>query len=143
MSSQSVRTAVFGAVEALANPWPVFDLSQYESIDDILPNVLSETVLIQYIVADDQVQNIAGEGNQGWEETGSITIHMVVPTGFDSDPVVDKGDQIRIGLRGRRIAPDILIESCSPFVDFGVGGGINGAVHQWASNLFYSRRDCG
>ena len=143
MSSQTVRQAINTAVETLASPWPLYDLSDYNSIDDVLPDVLSETVFIQYVIADDEMQTIGGEGNQGWEETGTATIMLVVPTGFESDPIVTKGDAIRIGIRGTRPASDILIESCSPFVDFGGAMGVNGAWHGWNANLFYSRRDCG
>lgn len=142
MSSKDVRDSINTAVTALASPWPTFDLSDYVSLEEVLSTISSEAVLIQYVVADDLMQTIGGEGNQGWEETGSVTIHLIVPTGFPSDSAVNKGDQIRYGIRGRRVAPDVLIESCSPFVDFGVGG-INGSIHNWSANLFYSRRDCG
>lgn len=144
MSSEAVRTALLAAVTPLASPWPVYDLSDYLTIEQVMDTVQTEAVLLQYVVADDELITIGGQGNQGWEETGTVTIHLVVPTGFPSDTVVEKGDDIRVGLRGYRIAPDTVVESCSPFVDFGAGGiGVNGALHGWASQLFYSRRDCG
>jgi len=142
MSSSEVRQAINTEVTTLASPWPVFDISDYTTLAEVLDSLSGEAVLVQYVVADDQMQTIGGEGNQGWEETGTVVIHLIGPTGFSSDSSVSKGDSIRNGIRGRRVAPDILIESCSPFVDFG-GSGVNGAIHTWSANLFYSRRDCG
>ena len=142
MSSLEVRQALNAAVASLAAPWQVFDMSEYHDLDEILTTNKAEVVLVQYVIAGDDMQTIGGDGNQGWEETGSVTLMMAVPTGFASESVVQKGDTIRKGLRGRRISGDTLVESCTPFVDFGAGG-VNGAVHLWASNLFYSRRDCG
>lgn len=144
MSSEAVRDALKAAITPLADPWPVYDLSDYLSIEQVMDTVSTEAVLLQYVVADDEVQTIGGEGNQGWEETGTVTVHLILPTGFTSDAAVDKGDTIRLGLRGSRIASDTVVESMSPFVDFGAGGiGVNGALHGWASQLFYYRRDCG
>lgn len=143
MSSLAARNAINTTLETLAAPWPVYDLSDYQSLDAVLPAIDSESVLVQYVASDDDMQTIGGEGNQGWEETGTVTIHLVVPTGFASDPTVIKGDEIRTGIRGSRLADGVLVESCSPFVDFGGGLGIDGAWHGWAANLFYSRNDCG
>lgn len=143
MSSPEVRQALNAVIETLAAPWDVFDMSDYYNLEEVLSFNKAEVVLIQYVVAGDDIQTIGGEGNQGWEETGSVTLTLAVPTGFSSDSVVSKGDTIQKGIRGRRIAPDVVVESCTPFVDFGGGGGVNGAVHLWSANLFYSRRDCG
>lgn len=143
MSSLEVRQAINAEVSSLAAPLPVFDLSNFQSINDVIPDMTSESVLLQYVASDDVVQTIGGEGNQGWEETGTVVIHIIVPTGFESSPVVSKGDEIRTGIRGRRLTSDVVVESCSPFVDFGGGIGVNGAVHGWAANLFYYRRTCG
>ena len=144
MSSALVRDAINAALTPLAAPWPVFDLSDYETIEQVLPDISANAVLVQYVVADDLMQTIGGEGNQGWEESGSVVVHLVLPTGFASNEAVNKGDEIRVGMRGRRLTSEIVIESCSPFVDFGGGGfGVNGAVHGWAANMFYTRNTCG
>jgi hypothetical protein len=144
MTSRLARGAIEAAVTEVALPWPVFDLSDYNSLEEILPSISAESVLLQYIVSDDLMQTIGGEFNQGWEESGTVAIHLIVPTGFDSSSVVDKGDEIRIGLRGRRLADGVVIESCTPFTDFGGGGfGVNGSVHGWAANLYYTRHMCG
>ena len=142
MSSKVVRDALNQAMTTLAAPYPVFDLSDYVSLDEVLASISSNSVLMQYVVAGDDMVDIGGEGNQGWEETGSVAVHIVTPTGFASGPVVTKGDEIRVGIRGRRLAGDVLVESCTPFTDFGAGG-VNGATHTWVANLFYSRRVCG
>jgi hypothetical protein len=144
MSSQAARTAILAAITPLASPWPVYNASDYNEFEEIMNGVSAEVVVVQFMASDDQLQSIGGEGNQCWEETGNAIIHMLVPTGFDSGPVVDKGDTIREGLRGSRIANDVVIESVSPFVDFGGAvQGVNGPVHGWTSNAFYERRSHG
>ena len=147
MSSLDVRQAITAAVTAAAAPLPVFDLSDYTSLEEALPDAgdpTTEAILVQYVTSSEVMASIGGEGNQGWEQTGTVVIHYITPTGFESDPVVTKGDEIREALRGRRVGGNITIESCEPFTDFGVGVGLyGGAWHGWASNLFYTRRDCG
>ncbi len=144
MSSKLARNAIKDAVTTVATPWPVFDLSDYYSLEEILPNISAESVIVQYVSSDDLIQTIGSEFNQGWEESGSVVVHLIVPTGFNSITVIDKGDEIRIGLRGRRLSDGVVIESCTPFTDFGGGGfGVNGSVHGWAANLYYTRHTCG
>ncbi|MDJ0792262.1 MAG: hypothetical protein QNJ71_10235 [Acidimicrobiia bacterium] len=145
MSSLDVRQAIEAAVVAAAAPIDVFDLSDYVTLEDVLTDVEDQAILIQYVTADETMMSIGGEGNQGWRQDGTVVLHYVVPTGFESGPVVTKGDEIREALRGRRLGGNITIESCDPFTDFGAGstGLYGGAWKGWASNLFYSRRDCG
>lgn len=144
MSSGLARQAITGEVTTLANPWPTFDLSDYQTIEEVLPNISATSVIVQYVVSDDTLQSIGGEGNQGWEESGTATIHLLVPTGISSDSAVSKGDEIRLGIRGKRLSNGVVVESCSPFVDFGGGAfGVNGSVHSWAANIYYTRYTCG
>lgn len=143
MSSQAVRTAINDAITVLADPWLVYDLSDYNSIEEILTTITTQAVLIQYVASDDNLQTIGGEGNQGWEETGTAVIHLLVPTGFDSSPTIIKGETIQKGMRGRRLTTDIVVESMAPFVDFSGAIGVDGAVHGFASSLFYTNRNCG
>jgi hypothetical protein len=143
MSSQEVRTAIIDAITPLVAPWPVFNVSDYQDIEEILLGINAQTVLVQFVVANETQQNIAGEGNQGWEEDGSTVIHLIVPTGFDSTPVIVKGEEIQKGMRGKRLPNGVTIETMSPFVDFSGSIGVDGAVHGFASSLFYNRRDCG
>jgi hypothetical protein len=142
MSSQAARTAIIDAITPLADPLLVYNLSDYVSLEEVLTNITGQAVLIQFVVAEDNIQTIGGEGNQGYEETGTAVIHLIVPTGFDSSPVVAKGDSIRLGLRGRRLSDAVTVESMAPFVDFS-SIGVDGAVHGYSSSLFYNRRDCG
>jgi hypothetical protein len=143
MSSEAVRTAINAAVAAAAAPWPTFDLSDYNTFAEVLPEIDTQAVLIQYIIAEDTQMNIASYGNQGWEETGSVSLHMVTPTGFASAPLIDKGDELRLALRGVRLG-QVVIESVAPFVDFGAGStGIEGAWKSFTTSLIYYSRDCG
>lgn len=142
MASLEVRNAVKAAVTSAASPIDVFDLSDYVTLDECLGDVTSEAVLIQYIASDENIQTIGGYGNQGYEETDSVALHYMVPTGFDSSPTVATGDSIREDLRGQRLTSDITVESVSPFIDM-PSGLYGGAWHGWVSNLFIVRRDCG
>ena len=142
MASLEVRNAVKAAVISAASPIDVFDLSDYISLDECLGDVDSQAVLIQYIASDENIQTIGGYGNQGYEETDSVALHYMVPTGFDSSPSVATGDSIREDLRGQRLTSDITVESVSPFIDM-PSGLYGGAWHGWVSNLFIVRRDCG
>lgn len=144
MSSEAVRTEINAAIAAAAVPWPIFDLSDYLSLEEVLTEISTEAVLVQYIISDEEVKTISGEGNQGWEETGTVVVHLITPTGWASGPSITKGDSIRRALRGQRLPQSITIESMSPFVDFGSNSvGIDGSVHGYSSPLFYIRRDCG
>lgn len=145
MSSLEVRTAITDAVTTAATPLPVFDLSDFVTLEDCLGDIDSKCILIQYITSSERIASIGGEGNQGWEEDGSVVLHFVVPTGFESDPIVAEGDNIRTQLRGKRLTPDLTVEACEPFTDFGAGStGLYGAAwHGWASNLYYVNRKCG
>ena len=145
MSSLEVREAINTAVAAAAAPWPVFNLSDFITLEEALGEYDSESILIQYITAGEFIASIGGENNNGWEEDGTVVLHMVVPTGFASTPTVTKGDEIRNALKGKRLTSQITIESCEPFTDFGGGatGLYSGAWHGWASNLYYVRRSCG
>lgn len=144
MSSNPVRQAINDAVAIAAAPWLTYDLSDFVTMDEALSDIDSTVILIQYTASGDNIVTIGGEGNQGYEETGSVVLHMIVPTGFDSEPTVEKGDTIRLALRGRRLDNDTTVEQFDPFTDFGIGSGLYpGAWHGWATNLYYSRRDCG
>lgn len=144
MSSTVVRQAIDAAVTTAAAPLPVYDLSDYLSSEDVLSKIDSQAVLIQYVTADEQQQNIGGEGNQGWMEEGTVVLHLVTPSGFESEPITTQGDTIREALRGKRIDPKIVIESCSPFVDMGSAIGLSGGAWKgWSANLFYEKTDCG
>ena len=142
MASLDVRNAVKAAVISAASPIDVFDLSDYVTLEECLGDVDSQAVLIQYIASDENIQTIGGYGNQGYEETDSVALHYMVPTGFDSSPTVATGDSIREDLRGQRLTSDITVESVSPFIDM-PSGLYGGAWHGWVSNLFIVRRDCG
>lgn len=129
------------AVTTAASPIDTFDLSDYITLEDALGDVDSQAVLIQYIAADEIPVTIGGAGSNGYEETDSVALHYIVPTGFDSDPAVIQSDTIREALRGQRLTPEIVVESMSPFIDM-PDGLYAGAWKAWVSNLFIVRRDC-
>lgn len=142
MASLEVRTAINAAVTAAAAPIDTFDLSDFVTLEDALSQVDSQAVLVQYTASGEIMVTIGNPGNQGYEESGSVALHLVVPTGFDSSPTVTTGDAIREALRGQRLTPEIVVESVDPFIDM-PSGLYGGAWHSWVSNLFYVRRDCG
>jgi hypothetical protein len=145
MASEDTRTAINAAVVAAASPTPVFDLSDYVTLDDALAEIDSEAVLIQYTTSGERAQSVGGPGSTGWEEDGTVTLHLVVPTGFASAPAIQKGDSIRLALRGQRVSPSVTIESADPFIDFGSGasGLYGGSFKGYASNCYYVNRTCG
>lgn len=142
MSSRQARDAITSAVEAAADPLDVYDLSNYVTLDDCLGEIDSEAVMVQYNAASEEMVTIGGYKNQGYEETGSVSIIYIVPTGFDSDPTVDRCDDIRESLRGSRLTENVIIETVDPFTDMPAGL-YGGRFHAWVSNLFYSKHDCG
>ena len=142
MSSGVVRDALRTALETVASPWPVFDISDYVSFDDVLGNVDERAVLIQHVASDETPTTVAGGSLHGWSEDSSPVIHLVVASGFDAAPVVQKGDEIREALRGTRLTDEIVIQSFAPFVDF-AGLGLYGTAWKgWSANVFINRRDC-
>lgn len=144
MSSLAVRNAIKAAVEAAAGAIPVRDLSDYVELKDALADINSQAVLIQYTASDERVECIGGANTAQWEEDGTVVLHLVVPTGFDSAPVVTQGDAIKSVLRGQRLGTSITIESCSPFTDFGGATGLyGGAWKGWAANLYYTSHSSG
>lgn len=146
MSSGPARVAITAAVEAAAAPLslPVLDISDFVSLEDALPANDSAAILIQFATADERVVAIGGENDRHWEEDGTVVLHLVVNSGFDSAMQLIQGEAIRVALRGTR-HDDVTIESCSPFSDFSAGasGLYGGTWKGWAANLYYVRRDCG
>jgi hypothetical protein len=142
VASLEVRDAVKAAVEAAASPLPVFDLSDYVTLDDALGEIDSQAVLIQYNTSTELGVSIGGPGSIGYEESDSVALHLMVPTGFASSPTVGTGDSIREQLRGQRLTSDITVEAIDPFIDM-PSGLYGGAWHAWVTNMFIVRRDCG
>lgn len=144
MSSPEVRQSINAAVAA-ATTLPVFDLSDYLTLDEVLNSISSKAVLIQYIVAGERFQSVGSPGTAGWEEDGVVVIHYVVPSGFASTTDLQDADALRLSLRGQRLNPNVHIEAVEPFTDFGGDAtGMYGAAYKgYASNLYYVNRTCG
>jgi hypothetical protein len=141
VASQEVRTAVMAAVTTAASPIDVFNLSDYLDLEEVLGEIDSQAVLVQFITSNEDMVTIGGPGGQGFEENDGVALHYMTPTGFDSTPAVTTGDSIREQLRGQRLTDQITVESISPFTDM-PSGLYGGSFKGWVSNLFIVRRDC-
>ena len=144
MSSPEVRQSINGAVAA-ASPIPVYDLSDYLTLDEVLGSISSKAVLVQYVTSGERFASVGSPGTAGWEEDGIVVLHYVVPSGFGSTTDLNDADAIRLALRGQRLSPNVTIESVEPFTDFGGDAtGLYGAAYKgYASNLYYVNRTCG
>lgn len=144
MSSPEVRQAINDAVTA-ASAVPVYDMSDYLTLDEVLGSIDSKAVLVQYVAAGERFASVGSPGTAGWEEDGAVVLHYMVPSGFDSTNDLADAEVIRLALRGQRIAPSVTIESIDPFTDFGGDAtGLYGAAYKgYAANLYYVNRTCG
>lgn len=142
MSSPAIRQAILAEVNRLVAPLPVFNLSDYVSVSDLPVNTTDECLLVDFASAGDRMVTIGGDGNQGWEENGSVALHWLSPTGFDSNPILAKADVLRLSLRGRRLGR-IVIESIEPFMDSGSPVDIDGGWKGYSSLLYYVHNSCG
>lgn len=142
MSSPAIRTAITAEVVRLVPSLQVFDLSDYYSISDLPVNSTGEAILLDFVASSDRMVAIGGEGNQCWEEDGTVAIHWLCPTGFMSGPILTKCDQLRRALRGRRLGR-IVIESVEPFADSGSPVDLDGGWTGFSSLLSYQHNSCG
>ena len=143
MSTPAVRTAILAAINAaVPTGMAVFNLSDYTSISDLPLNTTQEALLVDFVAASENMTTIAGEGNQGWAEDGTVAITWIAPTGFTSGPILTKAEALRVALRGRRLNK-IVLESVEPFRDSGSQVGVNGPWTGFGSLINYTRHDCG
>ena len=130
-------TTLMGAV-------PVFDLSDFTDLASLPQNDTGPMVLLQFVGASDDMTTIGGEGNQGWEEQGSVAIHYLIPTGFAKTTHITAMEAARVALRGRRLGNDVVIRSVTPFSDqISAAVRIDGGWHGWAAYVSYYRHVCG
>ena len=144
MSSPQVRSAVMSVLNGTFPTLFIRDLSSYSSIDDLPSNSTGVVLLVQFNGGDEGMINIAGEGNQGWEERGSIALHYLIPTGFDFTPSLSQMEAIRLSLRGMRLQDSVVIESAVPFTDqISNALSLDGGWQGWVSYVSYTRYVCG
>lgn len=145
MTSGAIRAAFLAAVETAAAPMAVYDLSDYLDLEDVLPAIDTEAVLIQHVVADEAGASIGAAGKIRWEEDATAVLHLITRPGDPAAAMIAKGDAIREALRGTRISSEVTVEAVEPFTDFGAGAvGLYGGAHKgYASNVFITRRSCG
>lgn len=144
MSTPSVRSAILADIQALVPAGlQVFDLSDYHSIRDLPVNTTQQAFLVDFVAASDRMTTIGGEGNQGWEENGTVALHWLFPTGFASAPSLALCEALRVQLRGKRLTDRVAIESVEPFADSGSPIDIDAGWTAFSSLMFYSRNTCG
>lgn len=142
MTTPTIRQALLTEVNRLAGTVPVFDMSDYHSIDDLPSNITDECLLVDFISSSDRMTTIGGSGNQGWEEDGAVALHWLAPTGFLSTPILNKCEAFRLALRGRRLGK-VVVESVEPFADAGSPVDIDGPWTGYSSLMFYTHNSCG
>ncbi len=144
MSSPVVRAEIMKRLTTRFPTLVIKDLSAYVSLSDLPSNESGVILLVQFNGGSDDMVNIAGEGNQGWEERGSVSLHYLIPTGFDFTPRLVDMENIRLSLRGSRLGASVVVESVSPFTDqISNALHIDGGWHGWVSYASYNRYVCG
>lgn len=118
MSTPDVRTRLLAEITALAGTVQVFDLTNYVSLDDIKVEDQEQYILVDFVASSDRPTSIGDPDNLGFEESGSVAIHWMTPTGFSPTPALVAAEALRKGLRGRRYDA-LIVEEISPFMDFG------------------------
>lgn len=141
MSSPTVRTALNAEIETLAGAIPVFDLSDYVEIKDLPLNDTQQAILLQYVASSDRIATIGGQTSVSFEETGTVGIHWLCPTGFESAPILAAAETMRQALRARRLG-DLVVESIEPFSDSGSPIDVDGGWTGFSSLLYYNLRTC-
>ena len=143
MSSPEVRAAIMDKLVTDFPTMDIKDLSSYVSLSDIGSNLTDTALLVQHVGGSERMINIAGEGNQGWEEDGSAVLHFIIPTGFDFKPYLPTMENIRKSLRGRRLKDDVVIRSVSPFTDQTSNAvRVDGGWHGWSAYVAFYRYQC-
>jgi hypothetical protein len=143
MSSPAVRAAIR---DQLAQHWtatPWFDLSDYQSLDDLPADSASSILLVQFAFAVERIETIAAPELHSWNETGTIYFHLLAPVGDPSGPTLALGEQLRPLFKGKRFGRTV-VEACDPFTDMeGAAIKLDGKWHGWSSAVSYYQIICG
>ena len=142
MTTPAIRQALIAYITPLVAPLQVFDLTEDTSVADLPVNSTQECLLVDFIAASDSMVTIGGEGNQGWEQDGTVALHWLMPTGFAVAPVMAKSETLRLALRGRRIGK-VALESVEPFMQSGSPIGIDGGWTGLSSLIYYTNYSFG
>jgi hypothetical protein len=142
MSSPAFRALVLGV---LADQWtacPVYDLSDYTSVDDLPAQGENPLLGVLFGRESQRLATIATQGTHGWEADGSFFLLLFLPTGEPSQRALDLGEQVRALFRGKRFG-SYVIDALDPFADFfGVETGVIGKWHRWVSTGSYHSVVC-
>jgi hypothetical protein len=137
MSTPSVMAALLAQIEALAAPVKVYDLGNYVDISSLPLNDDAECVLVDFATSSERIASIGAPSSLGFEETGTVAIHWLRPTGFSGSAVLAKAETMRLQLRGKRFG-DIIVESSEPFKHATSPIDAAGKFRGIASLLYYS-----
>ena len=144
MASPTVRTAIMTDITASNAGLKVLDMSQFADTSTLPLNDTGVMLLVQFVGGTDDMVDIGGSGNQGWEERGSVALHYLIPTGFDITPHLASMESLRVGLRGKRLGQEVVVEAITPFTDqISSSVEIDGGWHGWVSYASFYRYVCG
>lgn len=142
MTSLSVRQDVLAVLAAEWTLCPVFDLSDYVSIDDLPAASDSSALLVQFGVGIQDIAAIGAPGLDGWQETGVIYLHLLRPTGEPSATALDWCEQLAALFRGRRLGR-LRILNLQTATDLdGAAIRLDGKWHGWSVALGFDHVIC-
>jgi len=95
-----------------------------------------QCVLLDFIASVDQIRTIGDPDNLGFRENGTVAVHWLAPTGFESGPVLAAADNLRLALRGR-VFDYLRVEEVEPFSDSGSPIDVDGRWTGFSSLISY------
>ena len=142
MTSPAIRQAVKDELAANWSLCPVFDLSDYITLDDMPAGPTDKVLLLSFGFSSESMVTIAHTGSHGWQEIGVFYFHLLFPTGDDAAEALVWGEQLRTLFRGKRF-DDVIIDSVPPFTDQdGAAIRLNGRWHGWSAPASFYRVIC-
>jgi hypothetical protein len=133
MSSSAVRTEVKNYLQANWTETPIYDLSDFYSLED-LPSDLESWLGIQFIGGLEEVRAI---GETCYRERGIIFFHVVVQSGFDSANALSLCENLRDLMRALRVNSLVIEQVKPPNDSFGKALFFKGNWHGWAVETEY------
>ena len=132
----SHRNDIMNFLTAKWTATPIFALDDYMSLDDLPPTASEQLcVLVDFPTASESIATIAVNNTQGWRESGIVQLVIVSPVGGDNAVARQRGEDLRVLLRGRRINATV-VESVSTF---SAAGNQDGKWLVWISILSFYR----
>ena len=142
MTSPAIRQAVKDALAASWSLCPVYDLSDYITLDDMPIGTTDKLLLLSFGFSSETMATIAIENFHGWQEIGVFYFHLLFPAGDDAAEALAWSEQLRALFRGRRFG-DVIIDSGPPFTDQdGAAIRLDGRWHGWSAPASFYRVIC-